>query len=270
MGNHVIRDRIWRSRKLARCSKGAALAYPWVFLVADEWGRFEYRPHMIHGVVFGARMDFSPEDTPSVSDVTGWLGEYETVGLLVRYNEGELAFWTNFEGRSRSKRNASQYAEPPEFKSVRKNTREEQEQEQEGEQEQERNKPAGAGDSDSVRQVFEHWQATMGHASAKLTPKRRRLVQCRLHEGYTVAQLRDAVAGCKASPFHMGSNDSGSVYDDLTLICRSGEKVEFFLDKLRQRPGIPIARASPASVGQRAMSEAGKFLEAVRGKGGAG
>ena len=245
MGNHVIRDRIWRSRKLARCSRGASLAYPWIFLVADEWGRFEYRPHMIHGLVFGARMDYSPEDTPSVSDVTGWLGEYEKVGLLVRYNDGELAHWTNFEGRAVSQRKPSQHSEPGEVISVRKNTREELELELELEGEQEQEQSAGAGDSDSVRQVFEHWQTTMGHASAKLTPKRRRLVQGRLREGYTVAQLREAIEGCKASPFHMGQNDSGAVYDDLTLICRSGEKLEFFLGKthapasrMRTRPTV--------------------------------
>jgi len=256
MGNHVIRDRLWRSRKLARCSKQAALAYPWLYLVADEWGRFEHMPNMIHGLVFGARMDCSPEDSPTVAEVAAWLSEYEEVGLLIRYgSDGDLAVWTNFEGRPASKRRKSQYPEPQEFKSVRPQDEDaslEQEQEQELELELEQEQepplpPAGAGDSDSVRQVFERWQSVMGHAAAKLTPKRRRSIQSRLREGYAVAQLCDAVAGCKASPFHMGQNDSGTVYDDLTLICRSGEKVEFFLGKLSPLPVQAVGVRAPRS-----------------------
>ena len=55
MASHVIRDRIWESRKLAACSRDAALAYPWIFLVADDWGRFEFSPRRIWSRVFGAR-----------------------------------------------------------------------------------------------------------------------------------------------------------------------------------------------------------------------
>lgn len=113
MGNHVIRDRIWKSRKLARCSRGAALAYPWIFLVSDEWGRFEFRPHAIWSEVFGPRQDYAPLDTPTVADVTGWLAEYETTGLLVRYHiDGDLAYWTGFHGREKGKRKPSDYPAP--------------------------------------------------------------------------------------------------------------------------------------------------------------
>ena len=80
MPNHVIRDRIWASTKLAQCSLAAALAYPWIFLVADDHGRFEYRPRLIWGQVFGAREDIK------VRDVEKWLSEYEKVGLLLRYH----------------------------------------------------------------------------------------------------------------------------------------------------------------------------------------
>lgn len=89
--------------------------------------------------------------------------------------------------------------------------------------------PTGVGESDLVRQVFQRWQEVMGHADAKLLPKRRRCIQARLREGYTVAQLCEAIAGCKASPFHMGKNDENRVHDDLTLICRNGENVERFM-----------------------------------------
>lgn len=273
MPNHVIRDRIWKSRKLAKCSSQAAMAYPWIYLVADEWGRFEYRPHMIHGEVFAPRSEYSPEDMPSVADVASWLTEYDRQGLLVRYHlNGDLAYWTNFYGRAIKDRRPSQYPDPEQFTSGRgefgsgrgqnrsevvadsnpkigtpqvlepsqfKSGRIEQEQEQEQEQRITTPlPPAGAGDSEMVRQVFDCWQSVMGHADAKLLTKRRRLVMARLREGYTVAQLCDAVAGCKASTFHMGQNDTGTVYDDLTLICRSGEKVEMFISKLSQSTAL--------------------------------
>jgi hypothetical protein len=111
--NHVIRDRIWVSKKLAQCSLKAALAYPWIFLIADDWGRFEYRPRVIWGLVFGAREDVSQ------NDVTNWLAEYEKVGLLERYHiDGELAAWTNFEGRPPTKRRVSLYPDPSGFRGV--------------------------------------------------------------------------------------------------------------------------------------------------------
>lgn len=105
MPNHVIKDRIWASAKLAECSKLAALAYPWIFLVADDHGRFEYHPRRIWGMAFSGRDDVTAEE------VTGWLVEYHKVGLLVRYGSN-LAYWTKFEGRPPTKRRASLYPAP--------------------------------------------------------------------------------------------------------------------------------------------------------------
>ena len=118
MANHVIRDRIWVSRKLRRCSLQAALAYPWIFLVADDWGRFEFDPQQIWSRVFGSRLDVS------LDDVMGWLNEYERENLLVKYDEhAELAHWTGFDGRPPSKRRPSQYPDPATVKEVPKRKR---------------------------------------------------------------------------------------------------------------------------------------------------
>jgi len=85
-------------------------------------------------------------------------------------------------------------------------------------------------------QVFEHWRLVMGHPDAKFTAKRKRRVQQRLAEGYTVLQLYAAVEGCKASGFHQGENRDGKVWDDLELICRDGEHVEKFLRENVPKP----------------------------------
>ena len=86
---------------------------------------------------------------------------------------------------------------------------------------------------DQVKEVFDHWITTMGKTSqAKLTDMRKKCVEARLKEGYTVDQIKQAIEGCAKSPHHMGQNDSGTVYDDLTLICRSGDKVEQFANNV--------------------------------------
>jgi hypothetical protein len=54
----------------------------------------------------------------------------------------------------------------------------------------------------------------------------------RLKEGYSAYQLCEAIDGCRRSLFHMGANEHQTVYDDIALICRSGEKVEFFRAKV--------------------------------------
>lgn len=113
MPNHVMREGLWTSRKLARCSDGAAAWYPWIYLVCDEWGRFEWDPRAIWMCVFRKR--------PSVkqSDVENWLLEYAREGLLIRYHiGGELAFWTNFRGRKAAERKASDYPDPLQFQEV--------------------------------------------------------------------------------------------------------------------------------------------------------
>jgi hypothetical protein len=54
-------------------------------------------------------------------------------------------------------------------------------------------------------------------------------VGARLKEGFSVADLKRAVIGCKLSPWHQGENPSGAVYDDLELICRNDANVRRFI-----------------------------------------
>jgi hypothetical protein len=76
----------------------------------------------------------------------------------------------------------------------------------------------------------------MGHSRAKLTKGRRTKITARLEEGYTAEQIKQAIDGCKASKYHMGENEQQNVYDDLTLICRNGEKLESFIHKAQRKP----------------------------------
>lgn len=80
-----------------------------------------------------------------------------------------------------------------------------------------------------IRQVFDHWKTRLNHPKARLDEKRKKAIRGRLADGYSVAELKTAIDGCRASPFHQGSNDRGKVFDDLDLICRDAKHVEQFI-----------------------------------------
>lgn len=84
-----------------------------------------------------------------------------------------------------------------------------------------------------VRAVFLHWQDVCGHPRARLDTKRERAIAARLADGYSVADLKAAVDGCLASPWHQGKNDRRAVFDDIELICRDGPKVDRFIAMTR-------------------------------------
>lgn len=89
--------------------------------------------------------------------------------------------------------------------------------------------------------LFEFWKETMTlNGATKLTKKRRDKIQARLREGYTIERIQNAIRGCKASPFHSGQNDNRTIYNDIELICRSGEKVEFFENIWTSNQPTPI------------------------------
>lgn len=80
-----------------------------------------------------------------------------------------------------------------------------------------------------AEEVFEYWKTIHGHPRAILDAKRRRLINDRLKEGFTVESLKLAIDGCKASAWHQGENDRHQVFDDISLICRDAGKVEQFI-----------------------------------------
>lgn len=81
-----------------------------------------------------------------------------------------------------------------------------------------------------VKEVFDYWQRRLGKNAAKLTNDRVSKIQARLREGYTVAQIRAAIDALSTSAWHRGENDKGRAFDDITLICQSGSKLEGFIE----------------------------------------
>jgi hypothetical protein len=84
---------------------------------------------------------------------------------------------------------------------------------------------------DPVVEIYEFWkQATSRNGHTQLTPNRRTAIRARLDEGRDVGFIKRAIANAAASPFHQGKNDRRTRYDDITLICRNGEKLEQFAE----------------------------------------
>lgn len=88
--------------------------------------------------------------------------------------------------------------------------------------------------------VFSHWATAMGKdpARTKLNAARKAKLKARRAEGYTDEQLCQAVDGCKLSPFHMGTNDRGELYNDLTVILRDGATVEKHIERAAPKPAV--------------------------------
>ena len=92
--------------------------------------------------------------------------------------------------------------------------------------------------------LFKYWCDVMGKnmSTSKLTPKRDKAIKARLKEGYTVEQVKQAIDGCRLDAFSMGQNDRQKPFNDIELICRTGEKLESFI-----QGNAPQSKFSPAA-----------------------
>ena len=80
----------------------------------------------------------------------------------------------------------------------------------------------------AVVEVFRYWREATNHTAAKASPERIQKIRSRLADGYSVRDMKLAIDGCVSSPHHRGENDTGTKYDDITLILRTGSKLEAF------------------------------------------
>lgn len=82
---------------------------------------------------------------------------------------------------------------------------------------------------ETALRLFEFWRERCGKgANTKPTPERLRAVSARLRDGYTEADIRLAIEGAAVGAFE---TDEGRRFDDLTLICRNGAKLEDFRER---------------------------------------
>ena len=95
----------------------------------------------------------------------------------------------------------------------------------------------------SIEIIFEHWKETMKHLGAKMSPERSKKIRARLNDGYSFQKCIQAIDGCANSSYHMGNNDSKTVYDSIDLIFRNASKFESFINRNKKKDLIgSIAR----------------------------
>lgn len=80
----------------------------------------------------------------------------------------------------------------------------------------------------STQELFNYWQTKMNHPHAKFDANRKRKVAQAL-KLYSVEDLKKAIDGCSLTPYNMGKNDGGHVYDDISLIFRDADHIERFM-----------------------------------------
>lgn len=89
----------------------------------------------------------------------------------------------------------------------------------------------------SAIDIFHYWCDVMrkNRMTSKMTPKRMKAIKDRLKQGYAVDDIKLAVYNCSQDPWSMGNNDRQKPFNDIELICRSGEKLESYLDAVQKK-----------------------------------
>lgn len=218
------------------------LAFIGLFTSCDRNGRFKWKPREL-------KLDCLPHDNIEFSRVLdallsrGFILKYENSGVVYGciptftvhqvinnkekptdapcpYSDGSqiIDFNDNF---TREPRDVNACQSPPELEQGERKGKERKGREGKGRE--------ICQQADDVVIIFDYWCQVMGKTgNAKITAKREKAILNRLAEGYTVEHIKQAIDGCKRSPFHMGQNENKTVYDDLELICRDGGNLEKF------------------------------------------
>lgn len=114
-------------------------------------------------------------------------------------------------------------------------------------------KAAGKAQGEAVRRLFAYWQTQCDHARAKPTQDRLTKIRARLREGYTEADIRRAIDGAATAAYET----DGRRFDDISLICRNGAKLESFIARAGEKVGGEApAPTTPAAELRRAMAKA--------------
>lgn len=245
-----------------------AEAWFWrVYAVADDFGNHDADPELVRAATKGRRR-------VSTKQVSQWLAEMETVGLISFYhNRGEIYLhilrFDETQPAGKNGKRVKRFPLPGESDGIQVNP---------DSSSASHSDPHSHSDNhnqtsfvEQARRVFGFWRSHMKHSKAALDDKRQKAIIARLKDGYTVEDLELAVKGCKLTPHNMGKNDRGQVYDDIELICRDAAHVDRFIaNALKEGATKPPPKIE--TVKARLLREAcedchGTGTKVIRGKG---
>jgi len=113
--------------------------------------------------------------------------------------------------------------------------------------------------------LFAYWQERCAHRAAKMTPERARAIIARLRDGYTETEIRKAIDGAAESAYV--NETTGQKYDDLTLICRNGSKLEDFIARGVTATGEVIVEVTNASPIEEQISDLRRRMSELKREG---
>lgn len=232
MPSRIIKESTRTSDTLAQISAEAERLFWRLVVSADDYGRFDARPHIVLGHCLAP---FLARGSVTVEDVSRWLTELERAGLIIRYVvDGkaclQLTTWEKHQRAPRAK--DSKYPAPPadagtsghllsndsncsqvpsDASESKESGIESKETRREGE---EIASPAGDPLPITPERVAEIWNEVCGDILprvTKLTPKRRQHVKARLaaDRSRDESWWRGYFSRIRASPFCCGDNQRG-------------------------------------------------------------
>lgn len=100
----TIKPEAWQSEQLCRVSRDARLLWVVLITMADDEGRFRWRPTTVLGHGF-------PDDLDAPALIDGWLGELVSEGLVVMYENGRATYgvhpkWADHQRINRASRSS--------------------------------------------------------------------------------------------------------------------------------------------------------------------
>lgn len=121
--------------------------------------------------------------------------------------------------------------------------------------------PDGPRNADRIRDVISHYRLHHPRSHPNPSPSSRewKLISARLADGYSVADLKQAIDGCHRSPFHCGVNKDNRKYQALELIMRDSSKVSAFMELTHAADGPVLSERS-----SRSMQARERFLQRYR------
>jgi len=248
--NRMIKPEFWTSEQVLNCSRDARLLFIGLWNFADDNG-----VHPVSCITLKAEV--FPADNLSIDEVKKLVSELIQQGLLREYAVDGKSFWLITGWQIHQKIEKPRYRYPlPESDlkslphsdtsainqgSVDDNSatnrqlvdaeKKEKRKEKENYICEVETSPVTVPDPTHVasKQVFKYWQTIMDRPRAVLDDKRQRVITKAL-KSYSIEDLKHAIDGCKNTPYNMGKNDNGQIYDDICLILRDAEHIERFMN----------------------------------------
>lgn len=257
----TIKPEFWTSEQVVSCSPNARLLFIGLWNFCDD--------HGVHPASYlRLKAEVFPVDSFSMDDIKCWVGELITNDLVREYAVGNDSYWIVTGWAKHQRIDKPTYRHPLPLSGLRKiednssNIRgliDDNSVSPLGDivdsSVTDRNGKEGNGKEKAIcevktspvfvsnpelltipQEVFTHWQRVMNHPRAKLDKKRESKIAQALKLGYTVEELKQAIDGCAKTPYNMGKNDSGQIFDDISLILRDAEHIDRFINNAIKPP----------------------------------